>query len=306
MPNMSPLKRYEGNPIITAAHVPADCWAVFNAGATKFDGRYLLLLRVEMRDRRSDFHVALSDNGYDFTVRPEPINYPLRPVEERYGSHRFDMRITELDGTYYCFHALWMGSLHCAIGLAVTQDFVDFEPMPYCSVPSNRNAVLFPEKIGGRYVRLERPELPGGRGCIWLSESPDLVHWGRSRPLDVPVTGWSTKKLGAGAVPVRTDRGWLEIYHGVGPTCSTDTYFLGALLLELDDPSRIVAAPREFILAPEETYECVGQTPNVVFTSGAITDDDGRLLVYYGGADQVVAVAESTVDALVDFCLSAP
>ena len=117
--------------------------------------------------------------------------------------------------------------------------------------------------------------------------------------------GWAHRKSGAGCMPIKTDRGWLEIYHGVGTTCSTENYYLGAVLLDLEDPSRAVACPQQFILAAQEPYECMGQTPNVVFTGGAVQMDDGRLPVHYGGADTVMAVAESTVDELVEFCLSA-
>jgi beta-1,4-mannooligosaccharide/beta-1,4-mannosyl-N-acetylglucosamine phosphorylase len=301
----SPLKRYEGNPILTPEQMPFPCYTVFNAGATMFEGRFLLVLRVEDLRRRTDFYVATSEDGFHFDVSPEPIIYPLRPIEERYGSHRFDMRITQMDGTYYCYHAMWLGPLHCTIGLATTEDFVHFEPRPGSSVASNRNAVLFPEKINGMYARLERPELPGNGSRIWYSESPDLEFWGRSRPLDMPSLAWASQKSGAGAIPIKTDRGWLEIYHGVCTTCSSNNYHLGAMLVELEDPSKIVAAPESYVLAAIEDYECMGQTPNVVFTSGAVTTDDGTIYVYYGCADHRMAVATCTVDELVDFCLTA-
>ncbi|KPK61872.1 MAG: hypothetical protein AMK73_07460 [Planctomycetes bacterium SM23_32] len=299
------LKRYEGNPILRPEDMPFPCYAVFNAGATRFGDRFLLVLRVEDLRRRSDFCVATSEDGFRFEVRPEPIVYPLREVEKRYGSHRFDMRITQMDGVYYCYHAMWIGPLHCTIGLATTTDFVHFEPWPGCSVPSNRNAVLFPEKIGGNYARLERPELPGGGSRIWYSESPDLTYWGNSRPLDMPHLAWGHMKTGAGAIPIRTDEGWLEIYHGVGVTCSSNNYYLGAMLLDLEEPWKIVAAPESYILAAEKDYECMGQTPNVVFTSGAVETEDGKLYVYYGCADHRMALAIGEVDELVEFCLTA-
>ncbi len=298
-----PLIRYEGNPILTPEQMPFRCYSVFNAGAIRFKDEYLLLLRVEDYSRRTDFYVATSKDGINFSVRSEPINYPLTEIEKRYRKgHRFDMRITYLENTYYVCHALWLDP-GCMIAMAKTEDFVNFEPLPYTSVPSNRNAVLFPEKINGLYARLERPQNIDGSGIMWVSYSPDLVYWGKSMPLDIPVTPWSGKKIGAGTVPIKTREGWLEIYHGVGGTCSTENYYLGVALLDLDDPSRVIAAPRECILAAEKEYECIGQVPNVVFTCGAIETDDGKLNIYYGGADTRICLAQTTIDTLIDYCL---
>ncbi len=246
----------------------------------------------------------LSDDGINFKVNPEPIIYPLREIEKKYGGHRFDMRITFLEDTYYCYHAIWLSSLGCSLGLAKTDDFVHFEPLPSVAVPSNRNAILFPEKINGLYARLERPQDVDGSGIIWVSYSPDLIYWGNSKPLDMPNTAWSTQKSGAGAVPIKTSKGWLEIYHATCFTASTENYYLGVMLLDLEDPSKIIAAPQKLILAAEKDYECVGQVPNVVFTGGAIETDDGTLNIYYGGADTRMCLAQTTVDRLVDFCLS--
>lgn len=301
----SPLIRYEHNPILTPEEMPFRCYSVFNAGATMFGGKVLLLLRVEDCERKTDFYVATSDDGFHFEVRPEPIVYPLTELEKRHGkAHRFDMRITRLEGTYYVCHAAWLRKWGCCIGMATTEDFVHFEPLPYLSEPSNRNAVLFPEKIGGLYARLTRPQHIDGSGRMWVSYSPDLHFWGRAMPLNTPETPWSRNKDGAGAVPIKTPHGWLEIYHATARTCSSENYYLGAMLLDLEDPSKVIAAPRQFILAAEKDYECVGQTPNVVFTSGAVVLPDGTLNVYYGCADTRMALAQSTVEALVDYCLA--
>jgi len=303
---MGPLKRHEANPILTPGDMPFRCYSVFNSGATLHQGQVLLLLRVESCERKTDFYVATSDDGVRFEVRPEPIDYPLCETEERFGkAHRFDMRITRLEGTCYVTHASWTKRWGCCMGMATTEDFVHFKPLPRLSVPSNRNHVLFPERIGGLYCRLERPQHINGRGEMWVSYSPDLEFWGRSMPLDLPATSWSGNKSGAGAVPIRTEHGWLEIYHATASTCSSENYYLGAMLLDLEDPSQVVAAPTEFILAAEEVYECVGQTPNVVFTNGAVEMPDGALHVYYGAADTRMCLATTTVGELVDFCLAA-
>jgi beta-1,4-mannooligosaccharide/beta-1,4-mannosyl-N-acetylglucosamine phosphorylase len=300
------LRRYEGNPIITPDDMPFNCYTVMNSGATMFKGQVVLILRVEDCCRLTNFYIAKSDDGIHFTVSPEPIKYPLSPTEERIGpAHRFDMRITQLEGKYYGFHAAWMHPWGCGFGLCTTDDFINFKPLYNISEPSNRNAVLFPEKIKGMYARLDRPQATGNAGSVWVSYSPDLEFWGRSMPLNMPQTAWSQNKSGAGAIPIKTPQGWLEIYHATSPTCSSENYHLGAMLLDLEDPSKVIAAPREFILAAEKDYECMGQTPNVVFTSGAVEMPDGTLNVYYGGADTRMCLAQTTVKELVDFCLTA-
>jgi beta-1,4-mannooligosaccharide/beta-1,4-mannosyl-N-acetylglucosamine phosphorylase len=287
--------------------MPFECYTVFNCGAIRFGDEVVLILRAEGYDRTSAFFRATSSDGIQFVVDPEPLNYPLRAIEQSFKGRqwytRFDMRITCLDGEYYVTHAVWLPGLGSTIGMAKTRDFRNFEPTPYLSPPSNRNAALFPEKINGLYCRLERPQDIDGTGTIWVSYSPDLEFWGRHAIVDVPKTNWFGKKCGAGAVPIKTPEGWLEIYHTTTMTASTENYYLGVMLLDLEDPSKIIAAPKQMILAPEKDYECIGQTPNVVFTCGAVEMDDGRLNVYYGGADTRVCLAQTSVDELVDFCL---
>jgi len=301
MTKYSPLVRCKENPIITPAGMPVECSAVFNAGAVRFHGKILLLLRVEDLSRQCSFHVATSDDGVHFDIHPKPIDYPLRPIEEKYGTSRFDMRITPLEGAYYICHAIWLKEFGCIHGMARTEDFVKLTSLPFTSLPSNRNAVLFPEKIGGRYARLERP-VHGDSGGIWIGYSPDLRYWGDYLPLEIPTTMWNYHKIGAGAVPIKTPEGWLEIYHATATTCSALNYYLSVVLLDLDDPGKVIAACKKFILQPEEDYECVGQVPNVVFTGGAVETDDGKLNVYYGGADTRMCLAQTTVAELVDFC----
>jgi len=298
-----PLIRYSKNPILVPSQMPVECSAVFNCGAVRFQGDVLLLLRVESYERTTQFHVAKSKDGIHFEVSPEPINYPLREVERGRGSHRFDMRITALDGVYYVCHAIWLDKLGSVIGIARTEDFKSFEPLPFVSPPSNRNAVLFPERINGLYARLERPQDVDGTGQIWVSYSPDLRYWGDSMPLEMPRVAWGTWKSGAGTIPIRTDAGWLIIYHATAKTASSENYYLGTMILDLKDPAKAVAAPKKFILAAEEVYECVGQVPNVVFSGGAVEMPNGDLNVYYGGADTRVCLATTTVQRLVEFCL---
>lgn len=303
----SPLTRHPENPILTPDQMPFPCSAVYNAGATEYRGGVLLLLRVEDARRKTDFYVATSRDGVHFDVATKPIRYPLGETEKRLGGkpHRFDMRITRIGSGYIVCHAVWTSYGSC-IGMARTRDFESFEPFPYLSVPSNRNAVLFPEKIGGLYARLERPQHIDGTGRTWISYSRDLEFWGRSLPVALPRTAWSERKDGPGAIPIRTPEGWLIIYHATCPTASTENYYLGVALLDLKDPSVVRAAPESFILAAEMPYECVGQVPNVVFSGGAVHMPDGTLNVYYGGADTRMCLATTTVDKLLQFCRNAP
>ena len=300
----SPLVRYSGNPILTNKDIPFPCYTVMNTGAIRFGKKYLLLLRVEDMSRKSYGVIATSDDGFNFTVADGPIDYPLRDIEKQHGSQRFDYRITYLEGSYYVCHALWIGDLGCTLAMAKTDDFVKFEPVGSNTMPANRNGALFPEKIDGNYYRLERPEGGADSGIMWINSSTDMIHWGNAKPIDTPKTQWNSIKSGAGCVPIKTEKGWLEIYHGVASTCSSNNYYLSAMLLDLEDPSKVIAAPTEMILAAEEDYECIGQTPNVVFTGGAIETDDGKLNIYYGGADTRICVAQTTIDDLLDFCLS--
>lgn len=298
-----PLVRYEKNPIITPDDMPFPCAAVFNSGAVMFNGKITLLLRVRDLIAENKVHIATSDNGYNFSVNPDPINYPLRDIEKKYGVNRFDIRITPIDDTFYVCHAAWLYGFGCTIAMAKTDDLVNFEPLPHLSLPTNRNAVLFPEKINGKYARLERPQDIDGSGKIWIGYSENLTHWGEYEPIPVPDAPWHNRKTGAGAIPIKTNEGWLIIYHGTSMIPSSENYFLGAMLLDSENPSEVIAAPREYILAPEKDYEYMGLVPNVVFTAGAVEADDGRLLIYYGGADTRMCVAVSSIEKLTQFCL---
>lgn len=302
-----PLIRHPKNPILTPEQMPFRCYTVMNSGATLFNDEVLLMLRVEDCERRTRFVIATSKNGIDFKIWDKPIQYPMNQTEKFVGGrlHRFDARITYLEGKYYICHASWLDNYGCVAAMASTTDFIHFEPVPYTSEPSNRNAVLFPEKIGGLFARLDRPQGTDGSGHIWVSYSPDLIFWGKSLPVkELPATDWNRAHNGAGAIPIKTEKGWLEIYHATAPTCSSTNYYLGAVLLDLQDPSKVIAAPREYILAAEKDYECMGQTPNVVFTSGAVELPDGTLNIYYGGADTRMCLAQTTVNDLVEFCLN--
>ena len=306
-PKKEIVKRYEKNPILTADDMPFACSGIHNSGVVKFNGKYLMLCRVESIDISNYFIPAISEDGYHFKVRKKPISLPKDDEFKKYTEEMiYDPRITEIDGVYYvCFAA--HSSYGVRIGLLKTEDFEKFDSCGFISEPDNRNGVLFPEKIGGLYARLDRPILPGDHGDIWISYSPDLVFWGKSKCVFKRGAHghWYWQKIGAGAIPIKTKKGWLEIWHGVHVMAGYQyVYHLGAMLLDLNDPSKVIARAKAPILSPREPYERVGLTDNVVFTSGAILEEDGEVKIYYGGADTVQCVATARLDDLIEACFS--
>jgi predicted GH43/DUF377 family glycosyl hydrolase len=278
---------------------------VFNSGITKWRGRYMMACRVEDRALRNQIWIAESQDGYRFVPRPTPIEMPMANSEfaEYAGGMYYDPRITEIEGRCYLVHAAH--SAHtCRLSLLVTDDFEKFEWLGFISETDNRNGALFPRKVGGLYARLDRPNPGGDFGDIWVSYSPDLMYWGKSRcVLRNAQVRWAWSKIGPGAVPIETPEGWLCIFHGVRTQCKSHyVYQLGVCLLDLDDPSKVIAQAQEAILEPEEPYELVGQTPSVVFTSGAVVEDNGEVKLYYGGADTVQCLATTTVEKLLWAC----
>jgi beta-1,4-mannooligosaccharide/beta-1,4-mannosyl-N-acetylglucosamine phosphorylase len=199
----------------------------------------------------------------------------------------------------------WCNGYHGpTIGVAWTQDFETFHQLENAFLPYNRNGVLFPRKINGKYAMLSRPSDRGHTpwGDMFYSESPDMIHWGCHRFVMAPAGGWQSTKIGAGPVPIETTEGWLLIYHGVLTSCNGFVYSAGAALLDLEKPWKVMARTAPYIISPQELYECVGDVPNVVFPCAALADAaTGRIAVYYGAADTVTGLAFCLVDELVEF-----
>ncbi len=302
------VTRYEGNPILTKDDVPYSVETVHNAGVVKYNDKYVMLFRSHLATGRSIIGIADSDDGFSFRVRPEPFMVPA--VEppfseyERFGVE--DPRITPLEGSYYITYSAY--SPHgVRIGLARTDDFVSVERVTFITQADYRNTVLFPEKIAGRYAKLDRPHSEITPWSIWISYSPDLRHWGDSQVVIRPVTyHWDEMKIGPGAPPIKTSRGWLSIYHGVFGTMDGSVYRLGVALHDLDDPAKVVGVADRWILQPEDAWERVGYVHNVVFTCGAVPEEDGTLKLYWGGADTVMCAGTAVIDELVKLCLSSP
>ena len=200
----------------------------------------------------------------------------------------------------------WCNGYHGpTIGLAHTNDFRTFVQLDNAYLPFNRNGVLFPRRIAGAYAMLSRPS-DGGHtafGDIFYSKSPDLVHWGRHRHVMAPLPlSWQATKIGAGPTPIETEDGWLVLYHGVLTSCNGFVYAMGAALLDLDEPWRVVARGSRYLLAPHVPYEQVGDVPNVVFPCAALVDERAdRLTIYYGGADTVVCMAHAHLSEVLAF-----
>lgn len=302
-----PVTRYAKNPILTGADFPrgSGIQRVFNSGIIKHEGRYIMACRVEDRALRNFIWIAESADGYRFMPRAAPVEMPTSNPEfaEYTRGMYYDPRITRIEDTYYLVHAAH--SHHgCRLSLLETRDFNTFEWRGFISETDNRNGVLFPERINGLYARLDRPNTGSEFGDIWISYSPDLLFWGQSkcvlRNADVR---WAWSKIGPGAVPIKTRAGWLNIFHGVRTQCKSHyVYQLGVCLLDSNDPGRVLALAQEAILEPQELYELVGQTPSVVFTSGAVVEDDGEIKIYYGGADTVMCVATTSIERLLKLC----
>jgi predicted GH43/DUF377 family glycosyl hydrolase len=287
------VERHERNPIISIKDVPFACENIYNAGAIKLNGKYALLVRVEDTQRKSHLALATSDNGVDFTV---PKSYVFSPSHlepcERYGVE--DPRITRIGKKLY-FPYTANSSQGPAVGLAVTTNFKEIKRLGIILTPADKDAVLLPEKIDDEYVLYHRPS---SNRSIWICYSKDLIYWGRNKPVMAPASGsWDSEKVGCGAVPIKTESGWLHIYHGI----SGNVYRLGVALFDLEHPSKLIRRSKSCILAPQKDYERQGGVNNVVFTCGAIVEDNRDVKLYYGAADTCICLANTTLDKLVEF-----
>jgi beta-1,4-mannooligosaccharide/beta-1,4-mannosyl-N-acetylglucosamine phosphorylase len=294
------------NPILTRDAAPG-ANSIFNSAVVPFEDGYAGVFRVDDTTRAMKLHAGRSADGVAWELEPEPIAFTpadgrVAEIQERF-EHAYDPRVTWLEDRFY---VTWCNGYHGpTIGLAHTADFRAFVQLDNAYLPFNRNGVLFPRRIAGAYAMLSRPS-DGGHtafGEIFYSESPDLVHWGRHRHVMAPVPlSWQATKIGAGPTPIETEDGWLVLYHGVLTSCNGFVYAMGAALLDLDEPWRVVARGSRYLLAPHVPYEQVGDVPNVVFPCAALVDERAdRLTIYYGGADTVVCMAHAHLSEVLAF-----
>lgn len=298
-----PIWRHSQNPII--GRNPAEGIArIFNSAVVPWENGFIGVFRGETINGRPFLYLGRSVNGLDWefdtkkiTMRDENGN-PWEPV------YAYDPRVVKVEDFYYI---IWCGDFDGAsIGLAKTQDFKHFTRLENPFLPFNRNGVLFPQKINGKYVMLSRPSDSGHTpfGDILLSQSPDLKYWGEHRVvMEKGGFGWwQSVKIGCGPAPIEIDEGWLIFYHGVTGTCNGFVYSMSAAILDRNCPSKVLYRCGALMLTPEEWYEERGFVPNVVFPCAALTDSEtGRICLYYGAADTYVGVAYTTVQETVAF-----
>jgi beta-1,4-mannooligosaccharide/beta-1,4-mannosyl-N-acetylglucosamine phosphorylase len=298
------LKKYDQNPVVTPAMMPETVLYVFNPGAIKHDNEYILMMDTTTLDDIHRLWIARSKDGYNFTPDPEPINWPA-PDPTHLETCTYDPRITKIGDEYIILYASDLSQNQVRVGIIKTKDFKHFERVSTASELGNRNGALFPEKINGLYARLDRPFGNEMDPCsMWISYSPDLVFWGKSQPVTYDGVAFKDGfKMGAGAVPIKTEKGWLEIYHTVSTTCNGFIYRLKACLLDLEDPSKIKGYTKDFILWPEHDYEMRGRVSNVVFTCNALLEANGEIKIYYGAADTNIGLATGNLDEIVESCL---
>ena len=331
-------ERYE-NPVVTAEHAPLE-WrydfnkqrnpylmerigvhATMNSGAIKWNGKYVLVVRVEGNDRKSFFAVAESPNGVDsFTFWPRPITMPEWGEP---ATNVYDMRLTaHEDGWIYGIFCVErkdhtaegdLSAATAAAGVARTRDLVNWERLPDIqSTSQQRNVVLHPEFVDGKYALYTRPQdgfidAGNGGGIGWaLVDSMEHAVIGEEKIINQRFYHTIKEvKNGEGPHPIKTPQGWLHLAHGVRGCASGLRYVLYMYMTALDDPSRVIAQPGGFFMAPEGG-EYIGDVMNVLFSNGWIADEDGKVFIYYASSDTRMHVATSTVDRLVDYCLHTP
>ena len=305
------FKRYEKNPILTPAMWPYSANAVFNPAAIQYNNETLLLVRVEGMDGFSHLTLARSRDGktdWRIDSKPALMYDPESYPEEIWGIE--DPRIVKLEelGEYAITYTAF-SSVGPLVSLALTKDFQSFKRAGIITPPEDKDASLFPRKIGGRWAMLHRPMPVNSRGKanIWISFSPDLKHWGDySVVLEAREGGWwDANKIGLGPQPIETEEGWLIIYHGVRRTTYGSIYRVGLALLDLDDPRKVLHRSREWVFGPKEQYERMGDVRDVTFPCGAVVEKStNEIRIYYGAADTTVALATANLGNLLAYLKS--
>lgn len=295
------IHRWENNPIITFESLAFPCADILTAGTVKVAGKYILLLTIQSLEGFYSIYLAQSIDGYHFEIDAEPVIAPSidEPDLVYDGTGVLDARISKL-GKYYYISYDALGSHGYRLALARTVDFKTFEKLGFISEPDTKGGVLFPQKIKGKYIRLERP---WEGGSIWLSYSDDLKYWGWSEFVLGPRGGyWDCNRIGVATPPMRIEQGWLIIYYGVKDTSAGPLFRLGAALLDYHNPVRVICRTDEPILSPREEYERIGDLPNLVFSCGAIIESDDEVKLYYSASNSCIAVGTTTVDRIVAAC----
>jgi predicted GH43/DUF377 family glycosyl hydrolase len=305
------FQRNPGNPILCAADWPYPVNAVFNPGAAVMDGETVLIARVEDLRGISHLTVARSANGVDgWSISGEPLLAPAPGVaSEQWGFE--DPRVVWIDELErWLITCTAYGPEGPAVYLAATEDFTTVERYGVIKHPEDKNAAILPHRIDGHWILFHRPktEFGGARGEIMLSRSTDLVSWSAPEEVLQPRAGawWDSLRIGIGPPPLRTEHGWLLVYHGVKETVSGDLYRVGLALLDIEQPTQVLHRLDNWILGPYAPYERTGDIPNVVFPCGLVHDrPSGEIRLYYGGADTTICLATAQRDDLLAAVLAA-
>ena len=321
MEKSSPVIKKLDRPVLTRHDIPYDAALIFNAGVCKYHGRYIMVFRNDYGDFEArklsgtNIGLAYSDDGINWDVQPEPFFVMADDEIKRV----YDPRLTVIEDTIYiCFACDTRHGLRGGVGRVTPDMKVEVLSLSY---PDNRNMALFPEKINGNFLMLERPMPVYSRGRdrfdIWICDSPDLVYWGNHKLVaaveDVP---FADDKIGPAAPPVRTEKGWLTSFHAVELAPGRGkhgwearwekTYRAGIMLLDLQDPSKVLGIYDKPLIVCDRDYESEdGFRQSVIFPGGMILEDSGEVKIYYGASDTVECMATADVNDLISLCLGA-
>lgn len=314
-------------PVLTYKDTGVNSALVYNSGVIKYNGQYVMMFRHDYGDfenqvlENASLGLAVSDNGIDWEIKSMDcfnLSHIVDDTTKNEFKKVYDPRLTVIDGEVYICFALDIKHGLCG-GIAKTTDFEHYEFLSH-SLPDNRNMVLFPEKIGGKYARLERP-MPvysrwgKDRFDMWFSDSPDLKYWGNHKLVagveDIP---FADDKIGPAAPPVKTDKGWLTTFHAVerdftrGKNGWEDqwqkSYYGGIMLLDLEDPSKVIGMSDKPLICCDRDFELFnGFRKDVVFPGGMILEDSGEVKIYYGASDTHQCLATADVNDLLGLCL---
>lgn len=299
------LWRYTENPIIGRYDIPTSN-SIFNSAVVPFEDGFAGVFRCDNKAVQMNIHAGFSKDAIHWNINHEPIVMQAGNTQMIDSDYKYDPRVTFIEDRYWI---TWCNGYHGpTIGIAYTFDFKEFFQCENAFLPFNRNGVLFPKKINGKYVMLSRPSDNGHTpfGDIYLSHSPDMKYWGEHRCV-MKVTpfedsAWQCTKIGAGSVPIWTDEGWLIFYHGVIHTCNGFRYSIGSALLDEKEPHKVNYRTQPYLMAPAENYEQVGDVPNVIFPCAALHSlEEDKLALYYGAADTVTALAFGHISEIIAF-----
>lgn len=295
--------RYKDNPIVNRYAIPTSN-SVFNSAVVPFKDGFAGVFRCDNKAVQMNIYAGFSKDGIHWEINHYPIEMQKGNTDMIDSDYKYDPRVVFIEDRYWI---TWCNGYHGpTIGIAYTFDFLNFFQCENAFLPFNRNGVLFPEKIKGKFAMLSRPSDNGHTpfGDIYISYSPDMKYWGEHRCVmkvaPFELSAWQCTKIGAGSVPIRTEEGWLIFYHGVITTCNGFRYSMGAVLLDLENPDKVLYRTKSYLLAPAASYELTGDVANVIFPCAAL-EQDNRIVVYYGAADTVVAIAFGYLDEILTF-----